>query len=71
MRRAGAAACAAARTTALARAHNLGYACATWAIQGEVMTSFWRRDLDWKSWCRDILPGVATWLWLGLKGPGS
>ena len=71
MRRAGAAACAAARMTALARAHDMGNARATWTRQGEVATSFWRRDLDWKSWCRDILFGVATWLRIGLKGPGS
>ena len=71
MRRAGAAACAAARTTAPARAHDLGNARATWARQGEVVTSFWHRDLDWRGWCSDILFSVATWLRLGLKGPGS
>ena len=49
MRRAGAAARAAERTTAPACAHDLGNARATWARQGEVATSFWRRDLDWKS----------------------
>ena len=71
VRRAGAAEHTAVRTTAPAFAHDLGNACATWARQGEVATSFWRRDLDWKSWCRDILFGVATCLRLGLKGPGS
>ena len=71
MRRAGAAAGAAARTTALTRAHDLGNTRATWARESEVATSFWRRDLDWKSWCLDILFGVAIWLRLGLKGPGS
>ena len=45
-RRAGAAARTAARTTAPARAHDLGNVRATWARQGEVATSFWRRDLD-------------------------
>ena len=71
VRRAEAAARAAAHTTAPVRAHDLGNACATWARQGEVKTSFWRRDLDWRSWCHDIPFGVATWLRLGLKGPGS
>ena len=71
VRRAGAAALAAARTTAPARAHGLGNARATWARQGEVATSFWRRDLNWRSWCHDILFGVTTWPRLGLKGPGS
>ena len=67
MHRAGAAARAAARTKAPALAHDLGNARATWARQGEVATSFWRRDLDWKSWCCDILFGVMTWLRIGLK----
>ena len=49
MHRAGAAARAAGRTIAPERAHDLGNARATWARQGEVATSFWRRDLDWKS----------------------
>ena len=71
VRRAGAAAPTAARTTAPARAHDMGNARATWARQDEVATSFWRRDLDWRGWCRDILFGVATWLRVGLKGPGS
>ena len=71
MRKAGAVVRAAAPMTAPVRAHDLGNARATWARQGEVATSFWRRDLYWKSWCRDILFGVATWLRLGLKGPGS
>ena len=71
MRMAGAATCTAARTIAPARAHDLGNARATWARQGEVVTSFWRRDLDSRGWCRDILFGVATWLRLGLKGPWS
>ena len=48
VRRVGAAALAAVRTTAPARAHNLGNARATWAKQGEVVTSFWLRDLDWR-----------------------
>ena len=30
----------------------------------------WQK-LDWRSWCRDILFGVATWLRLGQKGPRS
>ena len=71
MRRAGAAALAAERTTAPAQAYDLGNASAIWARQGEVATSFWRRDLDRRSWCRDIHFGVATWLRLGLKGPRS
>ena len=71
VRRTGATECAAARTTAPVRAHGLGNAHATWARQGEVATSFWHRDLDKRGWCRDILFGVATWLRLGLKGPGS
>ena len=61
MRRARAAARAAARTTAPSRAHNLSNARATWDRQGEVATSFWRRDLDWRGlvsrhpfWCRDL-----------------
>ena len=65
MRRVGAAASAAARV------HDLGNTRSTWARQGEVATSFWRRDLDWKSWCLDILFGVTTWLRIGLKGLGS
>ena len=54
VRRAGAATGAAAHTTAPARAHDLGNARAIWARQGEVATSFWRRDLDWRG------VGVAT-----------
>ena len=57
VRRAG----AAARTTAPARAHDLSNARATWARQGEVATSFWRRGLDWRGlvsrhpfWCCDL-----------------
>ena len=46
MHKAGAAARAAARTTGPARAHDLGNARATWARHGEVVTSFWHRDLD-------------------------
>ena len=30
-----------------------------------------RQKLDRRSWCRDILFGVATWLRLGQKGPRS
>ena len=71
MRRAGAVACVAQRMTASVRAHGLGNAGATWARQGEAATSFWRHDLNWRGWCRDILFGVATWMMLGLKGPGS
>ena len=48
MRRVGAAAHAAARTTAPASTQDLGNARATWAKQGEVATSFWSRDLDWR-----------------------
>ena len=36
-------------------AHDLGNARVTWAREGEVATLFWRRDLDWKGWCRDII----------------
>ena len=32
---------------------------------------FLRQKLDWRSWCRNILFGVATWLRLGQKGPRS
>ena len=60
VRKAGPAARAAMPTTALVRTHGLGNARATWARQGEVTTSFWHRDLDLRSWCRDILFGVAT-----------
>ena len=67
MRRARAAARAAAPTIAPARTHDLGNACATWARQGEVATSFWRRDLDWRSSCRNILFGAVTWLRNKLK----
>ena len=61
MRKAGAAVRAVVHTTAPARAHDLGNAPATWARQGEVAASFWRRDLDWRGlvsrhpfWCRDL-----------------
>ena len=36
-----------ARTTAPARAHDMGKARVIGARQGEVATSFWRRHLDW------------------------
>ena len=51
MCKAGEAERAAARTTASARTHNLGNAHVIWARQGEVATSLWRRNLDWRGWC--------------------
>ena len=36
----------------------------------EKKKKYWQK-LDWRSWCRDILFGVATWLRLGQKGPRS
>ena len=65
VRRARLAACAAARTTAPVRVHDLGNARATWARQGEVATSFWRRDLaedrNEEVLGRDMKIHVTTW----------
>ena len=62
---------ASARPLPRQHARDLGNERATWVKQKEVATSFWHRDQEWRSWRRDILFGVATWLRLGLKGPES
>ena len=61
MRRARAVERAAASTTAPAHAHDLGNARSTWARQGEVATSFWRRELDWRGLVLRHTFSVAIW----------